>query len=72
MTDNAPLLRFDSTTTFTGLDFIARSLAQMEHNGTDLCPDDVAGNMTEEQRTIFMARLMFHRGKFKVRCAEGS
>lgn len=30
---DAPL-KFDSASTFTGLDFIARSLVQMEANGT--------------------------------------
>lgn len=60
---NTPLspVRFDSTTTFTGLDFIARSLVQMEANGTSLSPEEITGNMTEEQKEIFMARLHFHR-----------
>jgi hypothetical protein len=34
-------VRFDSAYTFTGLDFIARSLVQMEANGTALCPEAV-------------------------------
>lgn len=57
--------KFDSTTTFTGLDFIARSLVQMEANGTALCPEAVTGNMTSEQKEIFMARLRFHRQRQK-------
>lgn len=58
-------VKFDSTTTFTGLDFIARSLVQMEANGTALCPEAVTGNMTGEQKEIFMARLRFHRNRKK-------
>lgn len=54
-------VKFDSTTTFTGLDFIARSLVRMEANGTALCPEAISGNMTGEQKEIFMARLRFHR-----------
>ena len=30
--------KFDSAKTFTGLDFIARSLVMMESNGTQLSP----------------------------------
>lgn len=56
-----PKMKFDSTHSVTGLDFIARSLVQMEANGTPLCPEEVTGNMTDEQKTIFVARLSFHR-----------
>lgn len=56
-------LKFDSATTFTGLDFIARSLVQMEANGTPLCPKEVTGNMTAEQKDILMARLSFHQSQ---------
>lgn len=60
---STPKMKFDSTSSVTGLDFIARSLVQMEANGTPLCPEEVTGNMTDEQKTIFMARLNFHRNK---------
>ena len=53
--------KFDSSSSVTGLDFIARSLVRMEANGTLICPEDVTGNMTDEQKEIFMARVNFHR-----------
>lgn len=56
--------KFDSAKTFTGLDFIARSLVMMESNGTQLSPEEVAGNMTDEQKEIFLARLDFHRNRY--------
>ncbi|ADO46936.1 hypothetical protein [[Enterobacter] lignolyticus] len=61
MSDSHTLPKFDSSTSFTGLDFLARSLIRMEQNGTRLEPGDMAGNMTDEQREIFMARVAFHR-----------
>lgn len=65
MAKSVPPLKFDSASTFTGLDFIARSLVQMEANGTPLCPEEVTGNMTAEQKDIFMARLSFHLSRQK-------
>jgi hypothetical protein len=44
--------KFDSSTSFTGLDFLARSLIRLEQNGKRLDPGDMAGNMTDEQREI--------------------
>ncbi|MBV8044855.1 hypothetical protein [Pluralibacter sp.] len=61
MSDSRTLPKFDSSTSFTGLDFLARSLIRMEQNGTRLEPGDMAGNMTDEQKEIFMARVAFHR-----------
>ncbi|MDN8559089.1 hypothetical protein [Citrobacter werkmanii] len=58
-------VQFDSSGTGTGLDFIARSLAQREINGTPLCPDSVTGNMNDEQKAIFLARLSFHQSRLK-------
>lgn len=70
-----PPKKFDSSNSVTGLDFIARSLVTMEANGTPLCPEAMTGNMTDEQKAIFMARLNFHRnrrdkGKPSVRDVE--
>jgi len=59
-------LRFDSATTFTGLDFIARSVAVMSHNGTPLSPDAICGNTTPEQKAIFLSRLAFHQDRLKT------
>lgn len=56
-----PLRKFDSSSSVTGLDFIARSLVKIEANGTPLNPEAVTGNMTDEQKAIFMARVSFHR-----------
>jgi len=47
------------------MDFVARSLAQMEISGSPLCPDAVTGNMSPEQKAIFLARLSFHRSQLK-------
>lgn len=55
--------KFDSISSVTGLDFMARSLVIMEANGTELNPLEVAANMTDEQKEIFMARLQFHRNR---------
>ena len=63
MADSHTAPKFDSSTSFTGLDFLARSLVRMEQNGTQLNSADMAGNMTDEQRDIFMARLAFHRSR---------
>lgn len=63
MADSRNSLKFDSCTSFTGLDFLARSLVRMERNGTQINSADMAGNMTDEQREIFMARLVFHRDR---------
>ncbi|WP_407830015.1 hypothetical protein [Trabulsiella odontotermitis] len=54
-------MRFDSSCSFTGLDFLARSVAKIQQNGTFLDPKCVAGNMHEEQKEIFMCRLAFHQ-----------
>lgn len=56
-----PLKKFDSSSSVTGLDFIARSLVMIEANGTPLRTEAVTGNMTDEQKAIFMARVNFHR-----------
>lgn len=55
--------KFDSSCSVTGLDFIARSLVKMEANGTALCPEEISGNMTDELKAIFMARVNFHRNR---------
>lgn len=56
-------LRFDSSCSFTGLDFIARSIVYMRLNGTLLDPEDISGNMSQEQKEIFMSRFIFHMDK---------
>lgn len=63
MEDTPALLKFDSASSVTGLDFIARSLVILERNGTFLNPREVAGNMTQEQREIFLTRLDYHRNR---------
>lgn len=63
MEKSATLLHFDSSTTFTGLDFIARSVVVMNQHGSGLIPEDICGNMTPEQKDIFLSRLAFHQAK---------
>ncbi|WP_407579004.1 hypothetical protein [Citrobacter koseri] len=62
-TTNNHKMRFDSSCSFTGLDFLARSIVKIQKNGTYLDPKKVAGNMHEEQKEIFMSRLAFHQEK---------
>lgn len=47
------------------LDFIARSLAVMEHNGTRLCPEQVTGNMTPAQKAVVLSRLSLRRRRLR-------
>lgn len=57
------LMRFDSSCSFTGLDFLARSIVKIQQNGTQLRAEDVAGNMFPEQKEIFMSRFVFHKAR---------
>ncbi|WP_072185434.1 hypothetical protein [Citrobacter sp. CtB7.12] len=55
--------RFDSSCSFIGLDFIARSIVSMRLNGTLLDPENISGNMNPEQKAIFISRFIFHMDK---------
>lgn len=58
--------KFDSAFTFTGLDFIARSMVMLETNGTSISLAAVTGNMTHEQKEIFTARWEYHQSRRNV------
>lgn len=58
--------KFDSAFTFTGLDFIARSMVMMETNGTYISLAAVTGNMTHEQKEILTARWEYHQNRQNI------
>ncbi|NDO83254.1 hypothetical protein CJP72_21555 [Citrobacter sp. NCU1] len=58
--------KFDSAYTFTGLDFIARSMVMMETNGTYISLAAMTGNMTNEQKEILTARWEYHQSRRNV------
>lgn len=58
--------KFDSAFTFTGLDFIARSMVMLETNGTCISLSAMTGNMTDEQKEILTARWEYHKSRRNV------
>ncbi|MDN8599320.1 hypothetical protein [Citrobacter enshiensis] len=62
--------KYDSAFTFTGLDFIARSMVMMETNGTYISLAAMTGNMTNEQKEILTARWEYHQSRRNVSSNE--
>lgn len=58
--------KYDSAFTFTGLDFIARSMVMLETNGTYISLAAMTGNMTHEQKEILTARWEYHQSRRNV------